>query len=128
MMFNGSVSVGLTGLLRSQWSGILHNLTYYELTKRQATPHFWPPGGRFQNPFHDGYMGNIIAFWTKSRRMTFDPTDPWAESNRIVAEASTGGSCVRACRRTVRSLFPWCSCAHRSKTADAESNTSMKEV
>lgn len=127
MLFNGGVLCGLTGLCRAQCLGIVQNLTYYEIMKRQSLPHFWPSSTKFQNPFHDGYLGNCIAFWTKSRRMTIDPDDPWAESNRRLASASTGGPGQRACQRTVRSLFPWCRCAHRARTAD-EDNTAMKDV
>jgi hypothetical protein len=130
MLFNCAVLCGLTGLCKSQFTGILQNLTYYEVIKRPSLTHFWPSPGRFQNPFHDGFLGNCVAFWTKSRRMTFaDKDDPWAESNRLLASASTGGkaNCARALQRTVRSLFPWCRCAHRAKTAD-EDNTDMKDV
>ena len=81
-LFNGVVLVLLTDLERAQCIGIVGNLTYYEVQKRQSIPHFWPTSTLFQNPFTDGYYGNCTAFWTNSRRMTIDPADPWAESSK----------------------------------------------
>jgi hypothetical protein len=121
MLFNGGVLCGLTGLCKEQCGGICQNLTFYEILKRQSLPHFWPAQNKFQNPFNDGCLGNCIAFWTKSRRMTVDPDDPWAESNRRLADSSS------ACQRMVRSLCPGCSCARRARTAD-ENNSAMKDV
>ena len=36
MLFNGGVLCGLTGLCRAQCMGIVQNLTYYEIMKRQS--------------------------------------------------------------------------------------------